>query len=639
MKSSFKLSPLTMFVILLAVILIGYLLNITWEHFQSRKCEGFEDLPTVNGYSLNNKRVYPLTDDIYFDQTSRNIIDKLPDTTSQIKVVRPNGHVEDVIFDREIENSRIFKIKTTENNKKILEDDTGKYVLEEQTFTSSVDAITAFKNNQNLKNIYMHMVLGEPSGPNENLIKTYYVVYTNKEVGTNSMIYPTFNEGTNDANTIYKTYTRVIDNGYDVVNESEFRRENYVYNSATHSIVFIPLNIEMNNPNNVGHTSIVFVLVLLKGDQNQSIDTKVFYFEGNEQPEYDELEISIDKELLKGNDNGVIHYSDNVNFNIGDRLTTIKAGYHRSIEHNTLEIQGKRSNASFHAVLCYDNNYDIVLHGAKTETETNTTGTSCTGTSCTGTSSTGTSSTGTSSTGTSSTGTSSTGTSSTGTSSTGTSSTETSTSYNKAITTTNLDSNSNFLREMIRFQALKNMFSTEKDYLLKTEVIPPVCPSCDSCPDYGLYENSENNEASETVKSLVRDAGSGLMNIARDTASSAKDVAYDATSGTYNAASDTVSGAASIGKDIIGTAYQAGSDVASGTIGVGREIAGGTVGLGRELVGGGGTGMFNGGNFGGYGGPTASMGGQQNSYGYQGQYRNSGCNYIPTTANFSAFSR
>jgi len=82
MASTYRLSGLTIFLILLAVLLIGYLLNHTWEYFSNRS-EGFISnytnsnlSETVPGYSTNSKEVVQLDDSVYFDPVSKIFIEK-----------------------------------------------------------------------------------------------------------------------------------------------------------------------------------------------------------------------------------------------------------------------------------------------------------------------------------------------------------------------------------------------------------------------------------------------------------------------------------------------------------------------------------------------------------------------------------
>ena len=87
--ATYRLSALTIFIILLAVLLIGFLMHNTWEYFTcgiSHK-EGFHtDYTTsslaqsLDGYSGNNKKVVKLATDLYFDPVSKLLIEKHENT-------------------------------------------------------------------------------------------------------------------------------------------------------------------------------------------------------------------------------------------------------------------------------------------------------------------------------------------------------------------------------------------------------------------------------------------------------------------------------------------------------------------------------------------------------------------------------
>ena len=83
--AKYRLSALTIFIILLAVLLIGYLMHHKWENFKSSWVEGFNTdyttstlAQTLDGYSVNNKKVVKLYDDIYFDPVSKALIKNAP---------------------------------------------------------------------------------------------------------------------------------------------------------------------------------------------------------------------------------------------------------------------------------------------------------------------------------------------------------------------------------------------------------------------------------------------------------------------------------------------------------------------------------------------------------------------------------
>ena len=148
------------------------------------------------------------------------------------------------------------------------------------------------------------------------------------------------------------------------------------------------------------------------------------------------------------------------------------------------------------------------------------------------------------------------------------------------------------------------------DYMLKTQIVPPVCPTCPRCPSFsGVCGNCGGNGGSGTstlntagknggsgtstlntagkngdgITDLLRDTGSGAVNLARDTGSGAVSLARDTGSGAVNLARDTGSGAVSLARDTVGGTVGLAKDVAGGTVGLAKDVAGGTVGLAKDV--------------------------------------------------------
>ena len=224
--------------------------------------------------------------------------------------------------------------------------------------------------------------------------------------------------------------------------------------------------------------------------------------------------------------------------------------------------------------------------------------------------------------------------------------------------------------------------SPYSDYLLKTEVVPPVYPACPSCTDKGVCSNCGGNggsgtqnelkeslikefgsgidsflrDGAEGADSLVRDtakgavdlaketaggvvdtaskAGAGAADFAKSSASGVGDYAKDAASGTYGAASEVVTGTVGLGREVVGGAYNAGASVASGAYNAGASVAGGAYDIASGAVNALGQAIPNYGAPGGSQGPNAQMGGQQNAYG--GGYSNPGG--VPATAGQDPYS-
>lgn len=245
--------------------------------------------------------------------------------------------------------------------------------------------------------------------------------------------------------------------------------------------------------------------------------------------------------------------------------------------------------------------------------------------------------------------------------------------------------------------------SNSNDYLLKTQVVPPVCPTCPSCPSSGggVCTNCGGNGGSGTkgvegknildkavngtvglaqntvggvtdvaktavgettglikstvddVKDLAKSTGSGAVDLAKSTAGGAADLVKTAAGTTLGVAKDTVGGAVGIAKDTAGGAVGLVRDTASGAVGLVRGAASGLYGLlpgqtqptyssspyALNMQPGAGTGAP--GNM--YGGqvvPTVVGTAGNDPYSLYGALPNRGSsNYMPITADFSAFGR
>lgn len=135
-----------------------------------------------------------------------------------------------------------------------------------------------------------------------------------------------------------------------------------------------------------------------------------------------------------------------------------------------------------------------------------------------------------------------------------------------------------------------NLYNTPitNDYILKTQIVPPVCPTCPLCPsNSGVCTNCGGKGGSGTqnggsngggkgndddsVVDLLESAGSGATSLVRDTGSGAASLARDTASGTVGLAKDTVGGAVGLAKETVG-----------GTVGLAKETVGGAVGLAKD---------------------------------------------------------
>lgn len=222
------------------------------------------------------------------------------------------------------------------------------------------------------------------------------------------------------------------------------------------------------------------------------------------------------------------------------------------------------------------------------------------------------------------------------------------------------------------------------DYILKTQVIPPVCPACPGTCTSGGTSGGINSasSSSSTIKSLgsdvtgvakdvvaggtglakdaiaggtglAKDAVSGGVGLAKDVASGGVGLAKDVASGGVGLAKDTVSGGVGLAKDVASGGVGLVKDVASGGVGLVKDTVSGGVGLVKDTVSGG-VGLVKDTVSGGVGlvsdilprgsgsgsGGSGSAKNKNDVYTYNGALTNkASSNFMPVTASFSAFSR
>ena len=146
--------------------------------------------------------------------------------------------------------------------------------------------------------------------------------------------------------------------------------------------------------------------------------------------------------------------------------------------------------------------------------------------------------------------------------------------------------------------------SESSDYILKTQIVPPVCPTCPACPGNVTCTNCGGQGGSGTLasdgKSIVGDKetekngkrqGGVLRQVISDTTGLAKDVVTDAdglvrdvASGTAGLAKDAVGGTVGLAKDAVGGTVGLAKDAVGGTVGLAKDVVGGTVGLAKDTV-------------------------------------------------------
>jgi hypothetical protein len=183
------------------------------------------------------------------------------------------------------------------------------------------------------------------------------------------------------------------------------------------------------------------------------------------------------------------------------------------------------------------------------------------------------------------------------------------------------------------------------DYMLKTQVVPPVCPACPACPARSeICTNCGGNGGNGTLTNT----GSSVVNTVGQPITRMTDALGNTIVGTAGAAGQAISGTAgAAGKAITGTANVAGN-VITGTVGAVSNLASNVVGSATDLLkstGSGITGLID----------RSSSNNQYSSnkqsvldpYSYQGQLNKprdlsattTPAKYLPLTADFSAFGR
>jgi len=278
---------------------------------------------------------------------------------------------------------------------------------------------------------------------------------------------------------------------------------------------------------------------------------------------------------------------------------------------------------------------------------------------------------------------------------------DTGTSSSVSTVTTNVNSDINKWLAYWTVVAGGNSYSD--DYLLKTQIVPPVCPTCPSCPNSGTCTNCGGQGGSgtlsgsgtsvagsgdgtgpknltvsaggssgyattanpdtlggattiqtmeltkgleniagtganviertvDTAGNIVEKTGSGAVGLLKDTGSGASNLITSGASGAAGLLRDTVSGAVDLAKDTVSGAIDLAKDAGSGVTNI---LSGG--GNYRQSGGyGSGSGS---GQSAGYGRGSDQYQGAIDPYSYNGALVSKPSDFIPVTADFSAFGK
>ena len=682
--AKYRLSALTIFIILLAVLLIGYLMHHKWENFQSKSREGFHTdyttsalAQTLDGYSVNNKKVVQLYDELYFDPVSKVLIKKEPE---QLVMKKKDG----------------TEVKHTFGNSYKLESiGAGKVInagLDTRTIFSSSTGLDEYPDNANEaftgnnSTTVPTITLAAAKSRVQNALSTnmdiLYATFTfdsvpaqGKTIETDDTIkikiievfvadgvkpslsgenYPVLDNDETVYQTDYPWRFKILSetDNFDVTGLVTTNTPINIAWKTDKEVAIISMPLVIPNPmdsNNNSH-SVTFIHVM---DMKNNKHVATYYFNGNQVEKY-----TYNKKIVDTIASGktIYDYTSGTKTDFSGEIKNISTPYYTSQENIKTDVSHNTETKTIYLAARVNDN--IVRANIKVTESTITIDKAEVSHAQSSTDSS------------SSTDTSTDSSSSTDTS---TDSTSTSTSTSDVSPSNSTDTNSKFSEltsTLALMKTMKSLFSSsDNDYFLKTEVVPPVCPSCPSCPhSNGVCTNCGGNGGSGTqvsngndsASSLARDAGTGATNLARDAASGADNLARDAASGTvdvasdaasatygaaedvaggasslardaasgtYNAAQNAASGASNLARDTASGAYGAAKDVAggasslardtaSGAYGVAKDITQGTVGLGRDFASGVGN-LFG-------AGPTSQAGGYQNSYGGPSYNHNQG---------------
>ena len=216
------------------------------------------------------------------------------------------------------------------------------------------------------------------------------------------------------------------------------------------------------------------------------------------------------------------------------------------------------------------------------------------------------------------------------------------------------------------------------NYMLKTQVVPPVCPACPSCKHgsgnvcTSCGGNGGSGTASKDGKSLAFTDGNSVADV-KGPSSAVASVGKSAGSvleKTVGTTGNVIGGATNLAAGTVGLA----GGLVGGTIGAAADLVGGTIGTAANLVGSAGSGLTNmlqndssrvgytqsyqGGQQNGYNRNNTGIAPQQlqqsnnnsysmgtqagapiDTYSYNGALQSKGANFRPLTADFSAFSK
>lgn len=202
---------------------------------------------------------------------------------------------------------------------------------------------------------------------------------------------------------------------------------------------------------------------------------------------------------------------------------------------------------------------------------------------------------------------------------------------------------------------MMNDFTKWSQYMLKTEVVPPVCPACPSCNTGGLCTDCGGKGGCGTKSS------DGKSLAITDDGNNIKDVKgpSSAVASVGKSAGAAVTGTVDTAGNVVGGTVNAASNLVSGTVNTASNLVSGTIGTATDLLKSAGSGLNSLASSDarrvGYNQSNAANGYNRNNtgiattgltantpidvYSYNGALQSKGSNFRPLTADFGAFSK
>lgn len=210
--------------------------------------------------------------------------------------------------------------------------------------------------------------------------------------------------------------------------------------------------------------------------------------------------------------------------------------------------------------------------------------------------------------------------------------------------------------------AMMDDFNKWSQYMLKTEVVPPVCPACPSCNTGGLCTDCGGKGGCGTKssdgKSLaikddtnnvadVKGPSSAIASVGKSASgaiTSTVDTAGNVVGGTVNAASNLVGGTVNTASNLVSGTINTASNLVSGTVNTAANLLNSLASGDAQRVGYNQSKQSNGYNRNNTGIIQPTQIGVTNNtpidvYSYNGALQSKGSNFRPLTADFGAFSK